>query len=292
LSKNFDMKVVSNQIEIDNALAAIKNDKKNRVVGFVPTMGALHEGHMSLIEAARKTSDIVVCSIFVNPTQFNNSEDLATYPRTVEADKKLLISHGCDILLLPTVEAVYPNGTGNYSIDLDGLDQAMEGAFRPGHFIGVCMVVQRLFEMVSPTKAFFGQKDFQQLAIIRKMNDVKQLNVSIVSVPIKRNAFGLALSSRNSLLSDTERKSAEIIYKTLSSGVAFSKKNSKNTAITAHMKTVFLKGNLELEYITIVSNTSLKEVSSVDKNCTVCIAAYSGDVRLIDNMSFDRSSVD
>lgn len=278
------MLIVKNTSEIQKAIAQLKLGNEFKKVGYVPTMGALHEGHMSLIELAKKQADIVVCSVFVNPTQFNNSDDLATYPRTEEADAELLKSNGCDILLLPNVADVYPNGTEAYEIDLEGLDKVMEGEFRPGHFNGVCMVVERFFEMVKPDIAFFGMKDFQQLAIIRKMVAIRNLDLEIVGAPIKRNEMGLALSSRNSLLSVKEREEAALIYQSLLGGVETYKSTTNAAAIKTAIQRFYDNSKLVVEYIAIVDNNTLQEVSNANDNCTICIVVFCGKVRLIDNM--------
>lgn len=283
------MIIAKNQSELSAAIAALKNENPSAKVGFVPTMGALHPGHMTLIANARQQADIVVCSIFVNPTQFNNPKDLETYPRTIDADKELLLENGCNILLLPDFDSVYPNGVLNYEIDLGGIDKHMEGAFRPGHFKGVCMVVERFFEMVKPEIAFFGLKDFQQLAVIKKMVQVKRLPVTIVGVPIARAESGLALSSRNALLSDAEKEEAALIHKALLSGMRRYKETVDAKAIQSKIESEFLNSSLTVEYISFVDNNTLQEVNKVDANTTVCIVVYCGNVRLIDNMQFSEA---
>ena len=281
------MILTKNQSEISSVIEKARLKKPDLVVGFVPTMGALHQGHISLINVANKQCDIVICSVFVNPTQFNNSDDLETYPRNFSADQKLLNDNGCTILLLPSVADVYPNGIEPYNIDLEGLDQGMEGAFRPGHFKGVCMVVERLFNMVKPNKAFFGNKDFQQLAIIRKLVSIKNIPVDIVGVPIKRSEKGLALSSRNALLTADQLDKAPLIYNALLAGLQFAIKQPKATEIKNYILQFFEKSEvLEVEYVAIVNNDDLKPVEIVNKNCSVCIVVFCGKVRLIDNMQF------
>jgi pantoate--beta-alanine ligase len=285
-SKNFEVIITRNQSEIVAAIKSAKLEKPDAVLGFIPTMGALHDGHMSLIELAKNQCDIVICSVFVNPTQFNNQNDLATYPRTISEDKKLLEKNGCDILLLPTVEAVYPGGILSYEIDLEGVDGGMEGAFRPGHFNGVCMVVQRLLEMVAPNKAYFGKKDFQQLAVIQKMVNIRQLPVQVVGAPIKRAENGLALSSRNALLSEAQLATAPKIYAALQAGLQYAVSNKNATDIQTHIEAQFIGTEMEIEYVAIVNNTTLMPVAVVDENSTVCIVVFSGPVRLLDNMQF------
>lgn len=281
------MRIVKDELEIFEVLKLLKAGHENaKNVGFVPTMGALHEGHISLIDLANKECDIVICSIFVNPTQFNNPDDLKTYPRTIEADIALLEQSDCDILLLPDVDAVYPNGVTDYEIDLGGLDNSMEGEFRPGHFKGVCMVVERFFEMVKPDRAYFGKKDFQQLAIIRKMVSVRNLGITIVGAPIKRLENGLAMSSRNALLTETERQNSSLIYKALLSGTEMAKSNKNANVISDHIASFFQNTEMEIEYIAIIDNDTLKFVEEINSNTTVCIVVYHSQVRLLDNMQF------
>jgi pantoate--beta-alanine ligase len=278
--------ITRNQSEIVAAIKSAKLEKSDVVFGFIATMGALHDGHMSIIELAKNQCDIVICSIFVNPAQFNNPKDLETYPRTLSADKKLLENNGCDILLLPTVEAVYPEGILPYDINLEGLDAGMEGTFRPGHFTGVCMVVQRFLEMVAPDKAYFGKKDFQQLAIIQKMAAIRNLPVEIVGAPIKRAENGLALSSRNALLTDQQRESASLIYRALKEGMTNYQLHPESETIRAKIEASFKNSEFTIEYIAIVHNNSLKEVAIADENCSVCIVVFCENVRLLDNMQF------
>ncbi|MFT5819634.1 MAG: pantoate--beta-alanine ligase [Crocinitomix sp.] len=280
------MIITRNQSEIVAAIKSAKLEKSDVVFGFIATMGALHDGHMSIIELAKNQCDIVICSIFVNPAQFNNPKDLETYPRTLSADKKLLENNGCDILLLPTVEAVYPEGILPYDINLEGLDAGMEGTFRPGHFTGVCMVVQRFLEMVAPDKAYFGKKDFQQLAIIQKMAAIRNLPVEIVGAPIKRAENGLALSSRNALLTDQQRESASLIYRALKEGMTNYQLHPESETIRAKIEASFKNSEFTIEYIAIVHNNSLKEVAIADENCSVCIVVFCENVRLLDNMQF------
>lgn len=285
------MKVAKNEKELASALGSAKAKNPNVIIGFVPTMGALHSGHISLIKQAQNVCDFVVCSIFVNPSQFNNANDLKVYPRTVEADQKLLEEADCDLLFLPSFEVIYPNGIPAYSIDLQGLDQGMEGAFRPGHFNGVCMVVERFFELISPNKAFFGLKDFQQLAIIRKMTKIRNLPIEIIASPIARAKNGLALSSRNALLTEEQRTDAGLISKALKAGIQKSKEIKEANAVKKYI-TTFFEGQTEMvvEYVEIVENENLTPVAEINDNCTVCIVVFYGNVRLIDNMQFSESS--
>jgi len=274
------------ELDLREELDRLKSENRDLIIGFVPTMGALHQGHAQLIKKALEQSDIVVVSVFVNPTQFNNEADLENYPRTEEADAELLRDLGCDILFLPSVKDVYPESTDSIKIDLNGLDLVMEGAFRTGHFDGVVTVVNRLFELVQPNKAFFGKKDFQQLAIINRMVEVLEWGITIVGVEIQRSEKGLALSSRNSLLSEKELTDALIIHDTLVFGKSIYKSGRNALDLRTEMETFFNKGELKLEYLSIVDNKSLQDVMIVNDECTVCIAAYCGEVRLIDNTQF------
>lgn len=252
-------------------------------------MGALHEGHMALVRRAKATSDIVVVSVFVNPTQFNNASDLDLYPRTPEKDAALLAENGCDIAFFPTVEQIYPPGYQTPEIPLGTLETVMEGEFRPGHFKGVVQVVNRFFELVRPTYAFFGMKDFQQVAVIRHMVRYLGLPVEIVPCPTLREASGLAMSSRNMRLTPRQLDEAVAIYQTL---VRAKDKAAELTPeqATADAKAFFAQFPLELEYFTIVDPFSLVPLTDhwVD-GATACIAAYCGEVRLIDNMTLKEN---
>ena len=259
--------------------------KKGKTIGLVPTMGALHEGHLSLVRECKKNTDITVVSIFVNPTQFNDPEDLKRYPRTPEQDISLLNTVDCDLVFLPTVEEIYPEKDIR-KFNFGYLENIMEGARRPGHFNGVGQVVSRLFDIVTPDKAFFGMKDFQQIAIIKNM--VQQLNykIDIVSCPIIREASGLALSSRNMLLDEEHKKNAPHIYATL--------KKARN--LVAQMSVDDLKKwitdqidsnpYLKTEYVEIVDNTTLQIIQNWNEknDRVVCVAVHAGKIRLIDNI--------
>lgn len=278
------MLTYTNSDQLHAKLDAFRKEHPDKIIGFVPTMGALHEGHISLIKKAKSDSDLVVCSIFINPTQFNNPADLDKYPRTPEKDQKLLSEAGCDILYMPSYIDVYPEGTANYAIELGHLDKVMEGSFRPGHFKGVAMVVERFFRLIQPNKAFFGIKDFQQVAVIRYMVALRQLKTEIIECPTRRAANGLALSSRNERLSDQQLSEATIIYKTLVFGKERAKHLDRIEQLQEEMIAFFNEGSLELEYLEIVRNLDLSTPEKIEKDLTCCIAAYCGEVRLIDNM--------
>lgn len=270
-----------------NELISLLNNhrEKGKKIGFVPTMGALHEGHLSLVKESKKNSDITVVSIFVNPTQFNDPEDLKRYPRTLDKDVALLKTVDCDIVFAPSVEEIYPE-PDTRKFDFGYLETVMEGAKRPGHFNGVGQVVSRLFDIVRPDKAFFGMKDFQQIAIIRNM--VKQLKykIEILSCPIIREEDGLAKSSRNVLLDENHRKNAPHIYATLKKVrhlvTQMTVKELKQWIINEINTNSFL----ETEYVEIVDDTTLKIIEdwSEKGNKVVCVAVYAGKIRLIDNI--------
>ena len=261
--------------------------KAGKKIGFVPTMGALHEGHASLVRRAVAENDVVVVSDFVNPTQFNDKNDLLKYPRTLEADCELLEKEGAAYVFAPSVEEVYPEpDTRQFSYA--PLDTVMEGKYRPGHFNGVCQVVSKLFMMVEPDKAYFGEKDFQQLAIIREM--VKQMNfpLEIVGCPIVREADGLALSSRNARLSEEERLQALSISKTLFQSKEYAATHTVEETQKFVEEGIAAAEGLELEYFELVDGTTLQKISTWDetKYAVGCITVYCGEVRLIDNIKY------
>lgn len=275
------MKVFSKRTELSEALSAGEGS-----IGFVPTMGALHEGHLSLVGQCRATCDRVVVSIFVNPTQFNDPDDLKNYPRTVEADLALLEKAGADLVYTPSVEDIYPEPDTRV-FDFAGLDKVMEGAHRPGHFNGVGQVVSRLFEIVKPNKAFFGEKDFQQLAIIRHMVRTNGYPVRIEGCPIVRGEDGLALSSRNALLTPEHRKAAPLIYKALGEGAARARTRKASIGEIKTLVTDMIERNplLRVEYFDIVDAATLKGITQwSDAPMRGCIAVHAGRVRLIDNI--------
>lgn len=257
---------------------------KGLKIGFVPTMGALHDGHISLVKAAKEECDVVIVSIFVNPTQFNNTEDLKLYPRQEDKDLELLTQNDCDFVYLPTAEEIYPPDYEEVKIDLDTIENTMEGEHRPGHFNGVVNVVSRLFKIVQPTKAYFGRKDFQQVAVVKEMNRQLKLPVEIVTVETKRDPSGLAMSSRNLRLSEQELEKAVVISQVLNKGKSWA--NSYSPAVTRQkMIEYFEQTSLKLEYLQIVHPDTLNDLNQYwVSGATACIAAYCGDVRLIDNM--------
>lgn len=256
---------------------------KQERIAFVPTMGALHHGHIALVREAKRYGEVVVVSIFVNPNQFNNEEDLRNYPRTLERDLQLLSEVGEVIVFAPNTEEVYPKGYSQKEVDLGRLESVMEGAFRPGHFKGVVNVVSRLFEVIKPHVALFGIKDFQQVAVIRRMVELLNYPVEIIAVETVREPSGLASSSRNERLSDLERQEAEIIYKTM----LFAKEHVKMySPCELQQKAVdfFGSGSLRLEYLSIVDPETLENLENWTPGARICIAAYCGEVRLIDNL--------
>ncbi|GAB1357803.1 pantoate--beta-alanine ligase [Cloacibacterium normanense] len=254
-------------------------------IGFAPTMGALHQGHLSLYKAAKKENDEVISSIFVNPTQFNNPDDFQKYPKTLEKDLELLEKAGVDAVYVPNVEEMYPDGLNSKKYDFGGLENEMEGKYRPGHFDGVGTIVEELFRQVQPHNAYFGEKDYQQLAIIKKMVEKTKLPVKIHGVPTLREEDGLAMSSRNVRLTETQRKEATIIYETLVKAKEWFKVLSVEE-IKLRVLEIFRNSNFELEYFVIANEETLKEASAIDedKEYRAFIVAYADDVRLIDNM--------
>ncbi len=263
--------------------------QKGSSVGFVPTMGALHQGHLSLVNRARQENDIVICSIFVNPIQFNNPDDLVKYPRTPESDMAMLASGGCEAVFAPSVAEMYPHpDTTVYNFGM--LDKVMEGRFRPGHFNGVAIVVRRLLEITLPDVAYFGEKDFQQLVIIRKMVEMLSMKTHIVSCPIVRETDGLAMSSRNMRLLPDQRSVAPQLYAILQKAAAVY--TSQTPAGLQQMIIADIEQNpfFRVEYVEIVDMDTLMPVTAwIDtRHIIVCIAVYLGQVRLIDNIVLQR----
>ncbi len=279
------MKLINTIIELKSELDAFRNEGKS--IGFVPTMGALHAGHASLVERAVKENDVTVVSVFVNPTQFNDKNDLKNYPRTLAADCELLEGLGTTIVFAPAVEEMYPEeDTRRFSFA--PLDTVMEGACRPGHFNGVAQIVSKLFYAVEPERAYFGEKDFQQLAIIREMVRQLALPVQIVGCPIVREEDGLAMSSRNTLLSEDERERALTISSTLFASADFAQVNSLAATKAFVEDMINDTEGLELEYYRIVDGNTLQEIEEWgDSDYVVgCIALFCGKIRLIDNIKY------
>lgn len=276
------MKVVSKIIEIRKALADYKSAGKT--IGFVPTMGALHPGHLSLVKRSKEENGLTVCSIFVNPTQFNNYDDLKKYPRTFEEDSMMLEKEGCDLIFAPTENEMYPE-KDNTKYDLGGLDKNMEGNHRPGHFNGVAMIVKKLFEVVQPHNAYFGEKDYQQLLIIRHINSFYKLNVNIIPCQTIRESDGLAMSSRNMRLSVKERKLAPSIYAVLKSVKDRAGILPLNELKSWAENELKLIPGSRVDYIEIADGDTLEPVTTWgNDNIRAFIALYLGKVRLIDNM--------
>jgi len=257
-------------------------------IGFVPTMGALHEGHLSLVKQALAETDVVVVSVFVNPTQFNNLKDLERYPRTLEADLQILEKTGCHLVFAPAVTEIYPV-PDTRKFNFGALETVMEGKHRPGHFNGVAQVVSKLFEIVKPGKAYFGLKDFQQLAIIKNMVAQLNLPIKIVPCPIVREKSGLAMSSRNELLSAEERKNASAISEALFKAIELTNEKSVNELKNWITETINNNPYLTVEYVEIVDDVQLQPVKSWGKNAVkvCCVAVFCGKVRLIDNIVFN-----
>ena len=277
------MMVITTVEELKEVLFRVHSSGKS--VGLVPTMGALHDGHLSLIKRARRENQATVCSIFVNPTQFNNKEDLEKYPRTLDNDLKLIEDY-VDIVFAPTAEEVYKEpATEKY--DFGDLEKVMEGPMRPGHFNGVAIIVKRLFDWVKPEKTYFGEKDFQQIAIIKSLVKQYHLDIEIVPCPIVREASGLALSSRNKRLSEYEHTQAANIYRILKESVALGKTDVAE--IRQFVADEIAKvDTLRLEYYEIVDGETLQPIRNLDDTDSVvgCITVYCGEVRLIDNIRY------
>lgn len=281
------MIIIRTVSELEGYVSRERNNGKS--IGLVPTMGALHAGHLSLVERAVKENDDVIVSVFVNPTQFNNPDDLATYPRTEEEDCRLLAKAGVSVAFVPDVAEMYPSGAKQEKeFKLGTAAEVMEGKFRPGHFQGVAQIVSRLFELCRPTRAYFGEKDFQQIAVIKNMVESEGIDVDIIPCPIKRAEDGLALSSRNSLLTPEQRAIAPAIYKALSEGVAYSKEHGVKATHDKIVADIDSHDGLETEYLEIVDARTLLPVEEWTESPEIvgCITVYCGKVRLIDNIKF------
>ncbi len=281
------MQVFHKIVELQNKL--FEDRKNGKSVGLVPTMGALHEGHASLVKKSVKDNDVTVVSVFVNPTQFNDPKDLSSYPRDIEADCKLLEEVGADYVFTPSVEEMYPTPDTRH-FEFPPISTVMEGAHRPGHFNGVCQVVSRLFYITRPDKAYFGEKDWQQIAVVKAMVRSLNLNVKIVECPIIRDTDGLARSSRNALLSADEREIAPNIFKALKESIEYSKKHNINETHDYVVEKINSVNGLEVEYFEIVDGNTLQRVSDWNDSEYIvgCITVYCGKrpVRLIDHIKY------
>ena len=260
-------------------------------IGLVPTMGALHAGHLSLVEQAVKENEVVVASVFVNPTQFNNPDDLATYPRKEEDDFRLLAEAGVSAVFAPSVEEIYPGGPSavpHYEFKLGRAAEVMEGKYRPGHFQGVAQIVSLLFRIVTPDRAYFGEKDFQQIAVIRNMVESEKIDVDIISCPIKRADDGLALSSRNALLTPEQREVAPEIHSALKDSVDYSLSHSVRATHDTVVERIDAVPEMKVEYFEIVDGRTLEPVEEWEESPWIvgCITVYCGKVRLIDNIAY------
>lgn len=281
------MKVFSKIVDLQNQL--FEDRKNGKEIGLVPTMGALHEGHASLVRRSVKENGITVVSVFVNPTQFNDKNDLKNYPRTLDADCQLLDACGADYVLAPSVEEMYPT-PDTRQFEFPPVSTVMEGAHRPGHFNGVCQVVSRLFYIVKPNRAYFGEKDWQQIAVVKAMVKQLGLKVQIVECDIVRDADGLARSSRNTLLARDERAIAPAIYKTLKESISYAKTHTVGETHDFVVNTINAVDGLEVEYFSIVDGNTLQDIAAWDDTPYVvgCITVYCGKtpIRLIDHIKY------
>ncbi|MDU1889552.1 MAG: pantoate--beta-alanine ligase [Dysgonomonas sp.] len=283
------MDLIKTVRDVQATVVSLHNEGKT--IGFVPTMGALHKGHLSLVKQCLAENDICVVSIFVNPTQFNNKEDLVKYPRNLEQDCQLLQEVGVNIVFAPTENEIYPE-PDTRQFDFGQLDKVMEGRFRPGHFNGVAQVVSRLFDIVKPDKAYFGEKDFQQLAIIRAMVKQLGLKVQIVPMPIMRESNGLAMSSRNERLTPKQKEIAVNISKTLFQSKEWEENYTVQEVITKVTDNINSFEELKVEYFEIVDGDSLQAINEWSESSFIvgCIAVFCGEVRLIDNVIYRTKS--
>lgn len=256
-----------------------------KTIGFVPTMGALHQGHLSLIEHAKKESDVVVVSIFVNPVQFGPKEDFNQYPRNIQGDTEICGSAGADILFTPSASDIYPQGFTTY-VSVENLSKVLCGITRPGHFRGVATVVLKLFNIIKPHKSFFGQKDYQQTVIIKRMSEDLNVDTEVVVLPTVREADGLAMSSRNRYLSKTERQSAAVIYRSLKAGISLFEQGERNSGRLRDAVTGIIneEPSIKTEYVAVIHPETLQEETDARKGTVIAIAARIGNSRLIDNI--------
>ncbi len=287
LNTTHKMIIVQSISKLNAEIEALKSLEKT--IGFVPTMGALHQGHIELVSRSVQENDCCVVSIFVNPTQFNNPVDLEKYPRDLNRDVELLEKAGCKIIFVPDASEIYDSKELNHPFEFDfgGLDKVMEGQFRPGHFNGVVQIVSKLFKLVQPDKAYFGEKDFQQLSIIHRMVDVLNFQVEIIDCPIVREESGLAMSSRNERLTATQRKKAVEISKVLFESRNFVPKMSPKDLENWVMDNINAVAELKVEYFNIVDTTTLQTIEKWTMPAVGCVAVFCGEVRLIDNIRYN-----
>ncbi|MFI3240633.1 MAG: pantoate--beta-alanine ligase [Bacteroidales bacterium] len=279
------MQIIRNIKELKEQIALFRDNKKT--IGLVPTMGALHKGHVSLVQYSCADNDITVATIFVNPTQFNNKEDLRLYPRTEDNDCDMLESAGCDIVFIPTVEEIYPEEDTRI-FELGAVAEVMEGAMRPGHFNGVAQIVSNLFSYVNPDRAYFGEKDFQQIAVIRQLVKIEERELEIISCPIIREDDGLAMSSRNTRLTQSQRTVAPNINRILNETLPFANNRSVAETIQYVTENINAIDEMEVEYYQIVDGITLQPITEWSQSAYAvgCITVYCGEVRLIDNITY------
>lgn len=281
------MKIFRTKQTLQTYLDKIREN--NQRIALVPTMGALHEGHLSLVKDAQQIADVVVCSIFVNPTQFNDPSDLEKYPRPEENDLRLLQEVRCDVAFIPTVEEMYPKTEESWHLDLGNLEQVWEGEKRPGHFQGVTQIVYKLFHLVEPDVACFGQKDFQQVMVIQRLIDIKKLPIALHICPTIRNEKGLALSSRNTRLSEAGKNKASALYRSLNHIKHYFKERELTVLRKEALDILYQEEELEVEYLAICESRSLQEIDHIDptKSHVALLVVWVEGVRLIDNMLLD-----
>ena len=280
------MHIIKSAKALNSYLNTIREGDSKVTIGFIPTMGALHQGHASLIDESVKNNTFTFCSIFVNPTQFGEATDLEKYPRPIERDIKLLVEHGCSVLFLPALEDVYPKNYIHKEFDLNNLDHKIEGESRPGHFQGVSNVISRFFDIIEPTNAYFGQKDFQQTAVVRRLIEKCKYKTALKIVPIKREPHGLAMSSRNVRLSDKGRKNAAFIYKSLYQLREDTPKLGLKESVSKAKQFINAQKGARVDYLVAVNSKTLEEVDQIndaESIAVLTVVEYEG-VRLLDNI--------
>lgn len=277
------MEIFKSKVE----LRAFLKNQSTHTIGFVPTMGALHKGHLSLLERARAENDLVVCSIYVNPTQFNNKTDLKNYPRTIDQDLAQLKSNGCSIAYVPSSDDIYPEGPVVETFNFGDLALRMEGKHRPGHFAGMATVVKRLLLTVNPTRAYFGKKDYQQWLIVQQLVTIENMKVEIIGCPIEREPDGLAMSSRNLRLSPRQRHAAAVIYEALIQIKESNRNKSVRKAVAKAIETINAHPDLAVEYLEVADSKTLQPINDWTESSSIraFAAVYAGEIRLIDNVS-------